>query len=129
MGIALAILLLCLILWALSPRGFFSAHEDPGEWEYHPPQPAPPANALVDADATTPEPEAGAPLPDAGEPGTPDLRGRALAKPSGAVRMPLAKPIPDGARAGAAPPRRHHRHLLGLGKLWHWIHPKPDQIR
>jgi hypothetical protein len=37
--------------------------------------------------------------------------------------MPLAKPVPTDARAGAAPMRRHHRHLLGLGKLWHWIHP------
>jgi hypothetical protein len=36
--------------------------------------------------------------------------------------MPLARPIPSGATAGVAPrAKRHHRHLLGLGKLWHWV--------
>lgn len=122
-GIILAILALCLVLWALSPRGFY-AREDPGEWDFHPPQPAPPATALVDdAEPARPDIEPGALPADASEPGTSSLHTTPLEKPSAAVRMPLAKPIPSGARAGAAPPRRHHRHLLGLGRLWHWIHP------
>jgi hypothetical protein len=122
--IAFVILLLCLALWALSPRGFL-AREQPGEWEYHPPAPAPPPAALADKE-DPPEMDAGAPLPDTGNPGTPDLRTTPMEKPSAAVRVPLVKPVPGDARAGAAPHRRH-RHLLGLSKLWHWI--RPDRAR
>lgn len=123
LAIAFVILLLCLTLWALSPRGFFSASDQPGEWEYHPPAPAPPPPPAAFADKeVAPDLDAGGPLPDTGDTGTPDLRTTPREKPSAALRVPLVKPVPDNARAGVAPHRRR-RHLLGLSKLWHWIRP------
>ena len=123
LAIAFVILLLCLTLWALSPRGFFSASDQPGEWEYHPPAPAPPPPPAAFADKeVAPDLDASGPLPDTGDTGTPDLRTTPREKPSAALRVPLVKPVPDNARAGVAPHRRR-RHLLGLSKLWHWIRP------
>jgi hypothetical protein len=125
-GITIAVALLCLILWALSPRGFF-ARETPAEWEYQPPPPAAKPHAAIpvaeDIDSEAPELGATATLPDTRTADTPNLHTTPLEKPSAAVRMPLPHPIPSGARAGVAPhTRRHHRYLLGLDKLWHWIH-------
>ena len=55
-------------------------------------------------------------------PAVPNIPVAPPAKRSAAVRMPLARPIPSGATAGVAPrAKRHRRHLLGLGKLWHWV--------
>lgn len=129
-GFAIAVALLCLILWALSPRGFFFTREAPLSWEYHPPQPAAAehvAGQLPD-DTDPPDPDAAAALPDTRTEELPRLHTAPLEKPSAAIRMPLPHPIPSGAQAGVAPrTRRHHRHLLGLDKLWHWIRRSPPK--
>jgi hypothetical protein len=124
-GIALAIALICLVVWALSPRGFFFRQELGAEWDYQPPKPAPtnPAatSARSDAHADLPKP-GNTPLPETSRPAVSNIPVAPPAKRSAAVRMPLTRPIPSGATAGVAPrAKRHHRHLLGLGKLWHWV--------
>ncbi|HEY3991051.1 MAG TPA: hypothetical protein VGM02_17260 [Acidobacteriaceae bacterium] len=127
-GIAVVIAFLCLIVWALSPRGFFFGHEAPAEWDDHQPKAAastnPAAPAAANGAVASPVQPTGS-LPDTSNAATPDISGSQPAKPSAAVRVPLARPIPGGATAGQASRRkRHHRHLLGLNKLWHWVrHP------
>jgi hypothetical protein len=123
-GIALGIALICLIVWALSPRGFFR-QELGAEWDYHPPKLAPanpaPTSTRSDAHADLPK-SGGTPLPETSRPAVPNIPVTPPAKRSAAVRIPLARPIPSGATAGVAPrAKRHRRHLLGLGKLWHWV--------
>jgi hypothetical protein len=121
----LGIALVCLIVWALSPRGFFFGQEAGAEWDYHPAKLAHaiPAATLTKSGTheTSPKPE-GTPLPEISRPAVPNIPVTQPAKRSAAVRMPLVRPIPSGATAGVAPrTKRHHRHLLGLGKLWHWV--------
>jgi hypothetical protein len=129
-GAALATSFVCLILWALAPRGFLFGHEAPSEWEYHPPEKA--ASASHVAPATTaapyvslPQPGDASSLPDPAGRQTPNIPAAPLRKRSAAIRTPLLRPIPSGAAAGVSrSTKRHHRHLLGLGKLWHWVrHP------
>ena len=129
-SVALAASFVCLILWALAPRGFLFGHEAPSEWEYHPPENA--ASASHVAPATTTSPKVSLPrpgdvssLPDPAGPQAPSIPEAPLKKRSAAIRMPLLRPIPTGATAGVpGSTKRHHRHLLGLGKLWHWVrHP------
>jgi hypothetical protein len=129
-GVALAASFVCLILWALAPRGFLFGHEAPSEWEYHPPENAASASHVAPATTTAPDvrlPQPGdaSSLPDPAGTQTPNIPAAPLRKRSAAIRTPLLRPIPSGAAAGV--PRftkRHHRHLLGLGKLWHWVrHP------
>jgi hypothetical protein len=123
-GIALGIALVCLLVWALSPRGFFG-REAGAEWDYHPPKlaPAEPSATSSGKDGHGDLPKPGdAPQPETSRPAAPNIPMAPPVKPSAAVRMPLARPIPSGATAGVAPrTKRHHRHLLGLGKLWHWV--------
>ena len=120
----------CLILWALAPRGFLFGHEAPSEWEYHTPENAASASLVAPAtttasDVSLPKPGDASSLPDPAGPQTPNIPEAPLRKRSAAIRTPLPRPIPSGEAAGV--PRsmkRHHRHLLGLGKLWHWVrHP------
>jgi hypothetical protein len=129
-SVALAASFVCLILWALAPRGFLFGHEAPSEWEYHAPENAtstspvaPPATTAPDV--SLPQPGAAGSLPDPTGPQTPSIPETPLRKRSAAIRTPLLRPIPSGEVAGV--PRytkRHHRHMLGLGKLWHWVrHP------
>jgi hypothetical protein len=129
-GVALAAAFVCLILWALAPRGFLFGHEAPSEWEYHAPEK--PLNASHVAPATAAAPEVSVPqpsdassLPDTTDTERPSIPAAPLKKRNAAVRTPLLRPMPRDAVAGV--PRytkRHHRHLLGLGKLWHWVrHP------
>ena len=129
-GVALAASFVCLILWALAPRGFLFGHEAPSEWEYHAPENAASASHVAPAtttlpDVSLPQPGDASSLPDPAGPQTPSIPEAPLRKRSAAIRMPLLRPIPSGATAGVPPPtKRHHRHLLGLGKLWHWVrHP------
>jgi hypothetical protein len=129
-GVALAAAFVCLILWALAPRGFLFGHEAPSEWEYHAPEK--PISASHVAPATAAGPNVSVPLPgdasslpETAGTETPSIPATPLKKRSAAVRTPLLRPMPGDAVAGV--PRytkRHHRHLLGLGKLWHWVrHP------
>jgi hypothetical protein len=125
-GVALAVAFVCFILWALAPRGSLFGHEAPSEWEYQPaakqsvasPSAAMPAAA---SSVSLPQPDAGS-LPDPAATETLVIPSRPLTKHSGAIRTPLLRPIPSNSTAGAPrPAKRHHRHLLGLGKLWHWV--------
>jgi hypothetical protein len=129
-GGALAASFVCLILWALAPRGFLFGHEAPSEWEYHPSENA--ASVIHTAPATATGPDVSLPqpgdtrsLPDPADTQTPNIPQAPLRKRSAAIRTPLLRPIPSGATAGVSrSTKRHHRHLLGLGKLWHWMrHP------
>jgi hypothetical protein len=124
-GIALGAALICLIVWALSPRGFLFGPEEGAEWDYRPPAPTrtnqPASSTRSDAHSDLPKP-GGASLPETSHPAVPNIPVTQPAKRSAAVRMPLARPIPSGGTAGVAPrTKRHHRHLLGLGRLWHWV--------
>jgi hypothetical protein len=124
-GVSLAIALVCLIAWALAPRVFFFGRESGAEWDYHPPTPAPvnhAAPAVGDANLEPPKPADLASLPETSRPAAPNISEVPPVKRRTHVRLPLPHPIPSGATAGVAPPaKRHRRHLLGLGKLWHWV--------
>jgi hypothetical protein len=129
-GGALAASFVCLILLALAPRGFLFGHEAPSEWEYHPSENA--ASVIHTAPATATGPDVSVPqpgdtrsLPDPADTQTPNIPTTPPRKRSAAIRTPLLRPIPSGATAGVSrSTKRHHRHLLGLGKLWHWVrHP------
>jgi hypothetical protein len=128
-GVALAASFVCLILWALAPRGFLFGHEAPSEWEYHPPENAASASHVAPAttapDVSLPQPGDAGSLPDPAGPQTPSIPEAPLRKRSAAIRTPLLRPIPSGETAGVPrSTKRRHRHLLGLGKLWHWVrHP------
>lgn len=127
-GVALAVAFVCLILWALAPRGSLFGHEAPSEWEYQSPpkqplasNPAPAATTVPDV--SPPQPGDIGSLPDPTVAETPGIPSTPLRKRTAAIRTPLLRPIPGGATAGVPhPAKRHHRrHLLGLGKLWHWV--------
>lgn len=129
-GVALATSFVCLILWALAPRGFLFGHEAPSEWEYHAPENAASASHVAPAtttapDVSLPQPGDASSLPDPAGPQTPSIPEAPLRKRSAAIRTPLLRPIPSGEAAGVPrSTKRRHRHLLGLGKLWHWVrHP------
>jgi hypothetical protein len=128
--VALVIAFICLILWALAPRGFLFGQEPPAEWDFQQPKPALASRAVPappgDADAGAPQPGSASPLPDTAGAATPNIPTAALTKHKGTVRIPLVHPIPTDATAGMPQySKRHHRHLLGLGKLWHWVrHPR-----
>jgi hypothetical protein len=120
------IALIWMIAWALSPRGFFFGQERGAEWDYQSPKPAPANHAVPtttnDVHVDLPKPGGTAPLPETSRPAVPDISGAPVPKRRAAVRMPLPHPIPSGATAGVArTAKRHHRRLLGLGKLWHWV--------
>jgi hypothetical protein len=129
-GVMLAGGFVCLILWALAPRGFLFGHEAPSEWEYHAPEKPVSASHVAAAtaaapDLSVPQPGDASSLPETTGTETPSILAVPLRKRSAAIRTPLLRPMPSAAAAGV--PRytkRHHRHLLGLGKLWHWVrHP------
>ncbi len=126
--VALVIAFICLILWALAPRGFLFGQEQPAEWDFQQPKPALASRAVPAApdDAGAPQPGSASSLPDTAGAATPNIPTAALTKHKGAVRIPLVHPIPTDATAGVPQySKRHHRHLLGLGKLWHWVrHPR-----
>jgi hypothetical protein len=128
--VALVIAFICLILWALAPRGFLFGQEPPAEWDFQQPKPALASRAVPappgDADAAAPQPGGTSSLPETSGPATPNIPATALVKHKGVVRVPLVRPIPSDATAGVPQQtKRHHRHLLGLGKLWHWVrHPR-----
>ena len=127
--VALVIAFICLILWALAPRGFLFGQEPPAEWDFQQLKPALASRAVPeapgDAVAVAPQPGSSS-LPETSGPATPNIPAAALVKHKGAVRVPLVRPIPSDATAGVPQQtKRHHRHLLGLGKLWHWVrHPR-----
>jgi hypothetical protein len=129
-GAALAIAIASLVVWTLSTRGFFLGHEPGAAWDYHAMQPAPVKHvaAAKEPEADRPQPGAYGALPETTSPSTEDLPATPPVKRKARVRMPLAKPIPSDATAGAMRrAKRHHRHLLGLGKLWHWVrHSRSD---
>jgi hypothetical protein len=127
--VALVIAFICLILWALAPRGFLFGHEPPAEWDYQQPTPAlashtAPTDRINPAAPSQPGTPGG--LPETTKAASPNIPATPLAKHHGAIRMPLVHPIPSHATAGVPQrAKRHHRHLLGLGKLWHWVrHPR-----
>jgi hypothetical protein len=128
-GAALAIAIACL-MGTLSTKGFFLGHEPGAAWDYHATQPAPVKHvaAASKPEVDLPQPGAYGALPETTRPLTEDLPVTPPVKRKGRVRLPLAKPIPSGATAGViSPAKRHHRHLLGLGKLWHWVrHSRSD---
>jgi hypothetical protein len=128
-GAALAIAIACLV-GTLSTSGFFLGHEPGAAWDFHATQPAPMKHvaAASKPEVDLPQPGTYGALPETTRPLTEDLPVTPPVKRHGRVRLPLAKPIPSGATAGASSPaKRHHRHLLGLGKLWHWVrHSRSD---
>jgi hypothetical protein len=135
-GVALVIALVCLIIWALSPRGWLFGHEPAAQWEYHQPEPAHAASHAAPAatgHTAVDLPQPGNPnsLPDPTRAATPNIPGTPLRKHRSPIRTPLLRPIPSGETAGVPrPAKRHRRHLLGLGKLWHWVrhgHSKNDK--
>jgi hypothetical protein len=125
-GMAMAVAFVCLILWALAPRGLLLGHEAPSEWEYQPSPKqsiathvAPAAN--VAPDVSLPQPGDLHSLPDAEATETPNIPAAPPTKRH-SIRTPLLRPTPRDATAGVPrAAKRHHRHLLGLGKLWHWV--------
>jgi hypothetical protein len=124
-GVTLTVAFVCLLLWALAPRGLLFGHDAPSEWEYQPPSKQPTATHVAPA-ASEPSgvslPQSGsASLPDTTAAKTPGIPATPISKRHVAIRMPLLRPAPSGATAGVPPVKRHHRHLLGLGKLWHWV--------
>jgi hypothetical protein len=124
-GVALTVAFVCFILWALAPRGSLFGHEAPSEWEYQPAAkravPNPLAATPTAAPSVSPLPDAGS-LPDPAATETLAIPLTPLTKHAGAIRTPLVRPIPSNSTAGAPrPAKRHHRHLLGLNKLWHWV--------
>jgi hypothetical protein len=127
-GVVLAGGFVCLILWALAPRGFLFGHEAPSEWVYQPPpKPAmasPVTPAAIVSDVSQPLPGDHS-LPDTTSVDTPAIPAAPLAKHRAPIRTPLLRPSPSGATAGVpSHSKRHRRHLLGLGKLWRWVrHP------
>jgi hypothetical protein len=129
-GVALAVAFVCLILWALAPRGLLFGHEAPSEWEYQPPPKQPTAThvapaASVAPDVSLPQPGDVHSLPDTEAAETPSIPPVPHTKRHTAIRTPLLRPTPSGATAGVPPTaKRHHRHMLGLGKLWHWVRHK-----
>ena len=132
--VALVIAFVCLILWALAPRGFLFGQEPPAEWDFQQPTPALASHtvpAAPNAAVEPPHPGNNSSLLETTDAATPSIPATPLAKHHGAVRVPLVHPIPSDATAGVPQPRRHHRHLLGLGKLWHWVrhphHTRKDQ--
>jgi hypothetical protein len=136
MWVALVIAFICLILWALAPRGFLFGQETPAEWDFQQPTPALASHAAPtapsDPPTDLPQPGSTGGLPDTTDATTPSIPAAPLAKHHGAVRTPLVHPIPSDATAGVSQrAKRHHRHLLGLGKLWHWVrhphHTRNDQ--
>jgi hypothetical protein len=128
--VLLVIAFLCLIVWALSPRGFVFGREPAAEWQYQQPaNAASKASAAVATPGTSADPAlpvSAHALPDPAGTATPNLASKSLTKPSATIRIPLVRPIPSGETAGAPyVKRRHHHRLLGLGKLWHWVrHPR-----
>jgi hypothetical protein len=128
--VALVAAFICLILWALAPKGFLFGQEPPAEWDYQQPKPALASRAVPAlpgaTDADSPRPVHAGSLPETSGAATPNIPATALIKHSGAVRTPLVHPLPSDAIPGVPQrSKRHHRHLLGLGKLWHWVrHPR-----
>jgi hypothetical protein len=129
-GTALAIAIAYPVVWTLSARGFFLGHEPGAAWDYQATQPTPVRHveAASKPEVDLPQPGTFGALPETTRPSTEDLPVTPPVKRSGRVRLPLAKPIPSGATAGViSPAKRRHRHLLGLGKLWHWVrHSRSD---
>lgn len=134
---ALLLVLAGVIAWSMWRRGKIFRGENGTAWEYQPAKaadashPAPamksdnPANAIPPPNTDS--------LPDPTAANTLNLTSKSLKKPSPAMRLPLARPIPENATTTEAAPRRHKRHrrdILGLGKLWHWIrrdrHKNPE---
>jgi hypothetical protein len=129
-GTVLAIAIASTLIWTLSTKGFFLGHESGAAWDYHATQPAPVKHVAAASKPAVdlPPPGTYGALPETTRPSTEDIPATLPVKRSSRVRMPLAKPIPSGATAGViSPAKRHHRHLLGLGKLWHWVrHSRSD---
>jgi hypothetical protein len=123
---ALLLILAGLIAWAMWRRGRIFGRENGAAWEYQPkgadvlhPALAKPNNttgAAISPPNTTS-------LPNPTAVSTPNLTAQPLKKPSSAIRLPLARPVPGAATTEAAQRRhkRHRRDILGLGKLWRWI--------
>ena len=116
--VALVIAFVCLILWALAPRGFLFGQEPPAEWDYQQPTPALASHAAPAAPSnicqTRRSPAHTSSLPDTTDAATPNIPEAPPAKHHGAVRMPLVHPIPSDATAGV-PPRNG---ITGIFWVW-----------
>ena len=120
-----ALAFVVIVLWMMWPR-LAAERESTAEWDLRQqnaapaPKPAPatakPAEPSLDVPAVHAETE------HAGVRDTvpPPIGNRAHT----VIRTPLAKPVPQGLRAGATHTRRHHS-FLGISRLWGWVrHPR-----
>jgi hypothetical protein len=119
-----ALAFLVIALWIMWPR-LAAEHESAAEWDLRQqsaplaPKPAPATPRPMEPSLVVPAVHAE--TEHAGVRDTVSLPSRTRANT--VIRTPLAKPVPQGLTAGAAPPRRHHG-FLGIGRLWGWVrHP------
>ena len=104
---ALLLVLAGLIAWSMWRRGKIFRGENGTAWEYQPAKAADvspsdacdgkmamPRNALPPPSTTS--------LPDPTAANTPNLMSKSLKKPSPAMRLPLARPIPGGGDDGGS---------------------------
>jgi hypothetical protein len=121
---AVLLVLAGLIAWSMWRRGRWFRGENGAAWQYQPAKAADASRSkpvMRDGDAAAlPLPGS---LPDTTMAATPNLPSTPLKKPSPAIRVPLARPVPQQQEptTASAGKRRRHRNFLGLGKLWHWI--------
>jgi hypothetical protein len=125
-----ALAFVVILFWIMWPR-LAAERESAAEWDLRQ-QSAPPAPKAAPAASTPTQPSLVVPAvhaetEHAGVRETVPLSSRNHAHT--AIRTPLVKPVPEGLRAGVAPPRRRHG-FLGIGRLWSWVrHPRSGANR
>jgi hypothetical protein len=125
-----ALAFVVILFWIMWPR-LAAERESAAEWDLRQ-QSAPPAPKPAPAASTPTQPSLVVPAvhaetEHAGVRETVPLSSRNHAHT--AIRTPLVKPVPEGLRAGVAPPRRRHG-FLGIGRLWSWVrHPRSGANR
>jgi hypothetical protein len=125
-----ALAFVVILLWVMWPR-LAAERESAAEWDLRQqsarpaPKPAPAPSAPTEPSLVVPAVHAETEHAGVREAVPLSSRNHTHA----AMRTPLVKPVPEGLRAGVAPPRRHHG-FLGIGRLWSWVrHPRSGANR